>query len=185
MTNNMEYEADSPLSYSVEEGELNSGRSSPGMIRENASECSTQTDEYDERVTTMRVEVANESTSEQQTQTALEQPTPMEIARINKERSTRPNVTDVRQNLESFRTRKYNKTDPTTTTQNTNIHSYQQNRPVRNISSQGIPFTSPSLPNYPTPVRPPPPRPRRMLLLTCIKFNNVYNNVGLKETRHT
>ena len=66
MANNLEYEADSPLSCSVEEGELNSGRSRPGSIRENASECSTQTDEYEQRETTMRVEVANESTSEQQ-----------------------------------------------------------------------------------------------------------------------
>ena len=151
MANNMEYEADSPLSCSVQDGELNSGRSSPGSIRENASECSTQTDEYEQRITTMRVEVANETTSEQQTQTLLDQPTPREIARIIKERSTRPNVTDVRRNLEFFRTRKNNKTDLTTTAQNTNIHSYQQNRHVRNISSQGIPFTSPPLPNYPPP----------------------------------
>ena len=96
MANNMEYEADSPLSYSVEEGEPNSGHSSPGTIHENASECSTETDEYGERVTTMRIEVANESTSEKHTQMALKQTTPMEIARIIKDRSTRPNVTDVR-----------------------------------------------------------------------------------------
>ena len=42
------YKADSPLSYEVEEGELSSGsgRSSPGTIRDNESECSTQTDDY-------------------------------------------------------------------------------------------------------------------------------------------
>ena len=39
------YQADSPHSYDVEEGELSSGsgRSSPGTIRDNASECGTQT----------------------------------------------------------------------------------------------------------------------------------------------
>ena len=131
--------------------------SSPGTIRENASECSTQTEEYDERLTTIRVEVTNESTSEQQTQTAPDQPTPMEIARINREQSTRPNIPDIRRNLELFCTRKNNKTDLTTTSSDTNINSYQQNRPVRTISSQSAPFTSPPLPNYPPPLRPPPP----------------------------
>ena len=57
------YRADSPLSYDVEEGELSSrsGRSSPGTKRDNASDCSTQTDDrFDkphDRITTMRVEV--------------------------------------------------------------------------------------------------------------------------------
>ena len=53
MANEMDYEpetpyrAHSPLSYDVEEGELSSGsgRSSPGTIRDNASDCSTQTDD--------------------------------------------------------------------------------------------------------------------------------------------
>ena len=71
------------LSYDVEEGELSSGsgRSSPGTIRDNASECSTQTDDYidnshpQETVTTMRVEVEN-TTSDYFTQTALNQKTP-------------------------------------------------------------------------------------------------------------
>ena len=78
MTSRMNYEnesthkTDSPLSYDVEEGELNpgSGRSSPGTIRDNASDCSTQTDDnFDhpqDRVTTMRIEVEN-ATSTQQT----------------------------------------------------------------------------------------------------------------------
>ena len=84
MTSRVDYEqesphkADSPLSYHVEEGELSSGtgRSSPGTIRDRASECSTQTDDYidnshpQETVTTMRVEVEN-TTPEQFTQTAL------------------------------------------------------------------------------------------------------------------
>ena len=41
------YKTESPLSYDVEEGELSpgSGRSSPGTIRDNASDCSTQTDD--------------------------------------------------------------------------------------------------------------------------------------------
>ena len=79
----MEYEVHSPLSYDVDEGELSSasGRSSPGTIRDNASECSKQTDKYNETVTSMRVEVDN-STAEQQTQMALNQPTPQKIARI-------------------------------------------------------------------------------------------------------
>ena len=37
MASRMEYEPDSPLSYDMEEGELSSGRSSPGTLRENAS----------------------------------------------------------------------------------------------------------------------------------------------------
>ena len=59
------YKADSPLSYDVEEGELSpgSGRSSPGTIRDNASDCSTQTDDnFDhpqDRITTLRIEVAS------------------------------------------------------------------------------------------------------------------------------
>ena len=77
------YKTDSPLSYDVEEGELSpgSGRSSPGTIRNNASDCSTQTDDnFDhpqDRVTTMRIEMGN-ATSEQQTQ--ANQRTPQEIA---------------------------------------------------------------------------------------------------------
>ena len=65
MTSRMDYEiespykTDSPLSYDVEEGELSpgSGRSSPGTIPDNASDCSTQTDDHfdhpQDRVTTM------------------------------------------------------------------------------------------------------------------------------------
>ena len=66
----------------------------------------------------MRVEV-NNSTAGQQTQTALNQPTPQEIARIILEKTVRPKATDVRKNLEFFRTRKNN----TVTEQNTSTHS--------------------------------------------------------------
>ena len=118
MASKMEFEpeypskADCPLSYDVEEGELcsGSGRSSPGTIRDNASECSTQTgDQFDnshphDTVTTMRVEVDN-TTNEQYTLTALNQLTPQDIARSIAEKTVRPKTTDVRKNIESFRTR--------------------------------------------------------------------------------
>ena len=60
-----QYQTDSPLSYDVEEGELSSGsgRSSPGTIKDNASECGTQTDGHidnshpQETVNSMRVEM--------------------------------------------------------------------------------------------------------------------------------
>ena len=61
------YKTDSPFSYVVKEGELSSGsgRSSPDTIRDNASDCSTQTDDQmgtsHETVTTMRVELDNTS----------------------------------------------------------------------------------------------------------------------------
>ena len=86
--------ADFPLSYDVEEGELSSGsgRSSPETIRDNASDCSAQTDDrFDnsqDRITTMRVEVEC-ATSDQHTQTASNQPTPKEIAHVIKEQVTR------------------------------------------------------------------------------------------------
>ena len=109
--NESPYKANSPFSYDSEEGELSSGsgRSSPGTIRDNASECSTQTEDYidnshpQETVTTMRVEVEN-TTSEQFTHTALNQKTPQEIARIISEKVVKPKQPDVRRNQESFRT---------------------------------------------------------------------------------
>ena len=127
MATNMEYEADSTLSYDVEERELGSGRSSPGKIRENASACSTQTDDNNETVTTMRVEVDN-STSSQQSKIS-KQPTPLEIARINAERTMRPRNSDVRKNLDSFRTRKNNQTVVEISDKIT--PSYQNDRPVK------------------------------------------------------
>ena len=153
MASKMEHEADSPLCYDVEDGELSSGsgRSSPGTIRDNASECSTQTDEYNETVTSMRVEVDN-STTVQQTQTALNQPTPQEIARIIAKKTVRPKTMDVRKNLEPFRTRKNN----IVTEQNISTRSYENNRPLNNNSKPSETYASPPMPNYPPPVRPAP-----------------------------
>ena len=105
MATNMDYAADSRLSYDVEEGELGSGRSIPGTIYENASDCSTQTDDNNATVTTMRVEVEN-STLSQQSTTTPKQPTPLKIARIIAERTVRPKQSNVRKNLDSFRIRK-------------------------------------------------------------------------------
>ena len=149
------YKADSPLSYDMVEGELSSGsgRSSPETVRNNASECSTQTDEYNETITSMRVEV-NNSTTKQQLQTAINQPTPQELACIIAEKTVRPKVPDVSKNLESFRTRKYN----TITEQNTSTHSDQNNRPLNNNSKPSETYSSPPMPNYPPPARPPPPK---------------------------
>ena len=122
MTTGMEYESpyksDSPFSYEVEDGELSpgSGRSSPGTIRDNASDCGTQTDDQmeniPETVTTMRVHLDN---TPQITQT------PQEIARKIKNRF------DNRRNLQSFSTNKNTNEQGTST----NIHSYEHNRLVQ------------------------------------------------------
>ena len=64
------YKTESPMSYDVEEGELSpgSGQSSPGTIRDNASDCSTQTDDnFDHTqdiVTTMRIELENATSAQ-------------------------------------------------------------------------------------------------------------------------
>ena len=91
------YKADSPLSYEVEEGELSSGsgRSSPGTIRDNASECSKQIDEYVETVTSMRVKVDN-STDEEHTRTGSNQLTPQEIASIMAQKTVKTKTRDVK-----------------------------------------------------------------------------------------
>ena len=99
----------------------------------------------------MRVEV-HDSTAEQQSQTALNQPTPQKIARIIAEKTVRAKATDVRKNLESFRTRKNN----TVTEQNTITHSYQNNRPLNNTSKPSDTYASPPMPKYPPPIRPSP-----------------------------
>ena len=100
----------------------------------------------------MRVEVENTRT-EQFTQTAINQPTPQEIAGIISEKVVKPNQQDVRRNQESFRT--------SITEQNTSTstHSYQSNRPqIRSQNNnQSETQMSPPLPNYPPLVRPPPP----------------------------
>ena len=153
------YRADSPLSYDVEEGELSSGsgRSSSGTILDNASDCSTQTDDrFDnphDRITTMRIEVEC-ATSDQHTQTALNQTAPKEIAQVMKEQVTRKKQTENKRNQDSFSNR--TNTNVTKQATSTNIHSYQNNRP-RNDSTPNTVYHSPPLPNYPPPVRPPPP----------------------------
>ena len=139
------YKSDSPFSYEVEEGELSSGsgRSSPGTVRNNASDCGTQTDDQmgniSETVTTMRVHSDNTPKITQ---------TPQEIARKIK------NKFDNRRNLQSFNTNKNNNEQGTST----NIHSYEHSRLVNTQNrSTTESYTSPPLPNYPPPVRPPPP----------------------------
>ena len=143
MATGMEYESpyksDSPFSYEVEEGELSSGsgRSSPGTVRDNASDCGTQTDDQmeniSETVTTMRVHLDN---TPQITQT------PQEIARKIKNRF------DNRRNLQSFNTNKNTNEQGTST----NIHSYEHSRLVNTQNrSTTKSYTSPPLPNYPPP----------------------------------
>ena len=150
------YRLDSPLSYDVEEGELSSGSgpSSPGTICDNASDCSEQTeDRFDnpnDRITTMRVEVEC-ATSNQHTQTALNQPAPKEIAQVIKEQVVKRKQIEKR-NQDSFS----NRTNVTEQGTSTSIHSYQNNRP-RNDHTLNTVYHSPPLPNYPPPVRPPPP----------------------------
>ena len=122
------YKAHSPFSYEVEEGELSSGsgRSSPGTIRDNASDCSTQTDDQmattNESVTTFRVELDNTPENVQ---------TPQEIAGKLKNKFDNIKRNEDRRNLQSFNR---NNSNNTTNEQGTNtaIHSYQNNRPLQN-----------------------------------------------------
>ena len=153
MASNMDYESpyksDLPFSYEVEDGELSceSGRSSPGTIRDCASECGTQTESNmitdNEKVTTFRVELENNQEHVQ---------TPQEIARkIN-------NKFGNRRNLQSFNTS--NNSTSNISEQGTNIavHSYQNTRPRQNYNQNtSNTYMAPPLPNYPPPVRPPPP----------------------------
>ena len=92
-----------------------------------------------ETVTTMRVHLNNTQQISQ---------TPQDIARKIKNRF------DNRRNLQSFNTNK-NTNDQGTST---NIHSYEHNRLVQTQTrSTTESYISPPLPNYPPPVRPPPP----------------------------
>ena len=143
------YKSDSPFSYEVEEGELSceSGRSSPGTIRDCASDCGTQTETNmitnDENITTLRVELENETHFVQ---------TPQDIARKIQNRF------GTRRNLQSFDTG--NNNIHNISEQGTNIatHSYQNTRPRQNYNyNSSDTYMSPPLPNYPPPVRPPPP----------------------------
>ena len=141
MATGMEYESpyksDSPFSYEVEEGELSSGsgRSSPGTVRDNASDCGTQTDDQmeniSETVTTLRVHLDN---TPQITQT------PQEIARKIKNKFYN------RRNLQPFNINKNTNEQGT----NTNLHSYEHSRLVNTQNrSTTESYTSPPLPNYP------------------------------------
>ena len=153
MASNMDYESpyksDSPFSYEVEDGELSceSGRSSPGTIRECASECGTQTESNmitdNEKVTTFRVELENNQEHVQ---------TPQEIARkIN-------NKFGNRRNLQSFDTSNNSTSNISEQRTNIAVHSYQNTRPRQNYNQNtSNTYMSPPLPNYPPPVRPPPP----------------------------
>ena len=153
MASNMEYESpyksDSPFSYEVEDGELSceSGRSSPGTIRDCASECGTQTESNmitdNEKVTTFRVELENNQEHVQ---------TPQEIARkIN-------NKFGNRRNLQSFDTSNNSTSNISEQRTNIAVHSYQNTRPRQNDNQNtSNTYMSPPLPNYPPPVRPPPP----------------------------
>ena len=153
MASNMDYESpyksDSPFSYEVEDGELSceSGRSSPGTIRDCASECGTQTESNmitdNEKVTTFRVELENNQEHVQ---------TPQEIARkIN-------NKFGNRRNLQSFDTSNNSTSNISEQRTNLAVHSYQNTRPTQNYNQNtSNTYMSPPLPNYPPPVRPPPP----------------------------
>ena len=144
------YKADSPFSYEVEEGELSSGsgRSSPGTVRDNASDSGTQTDDQmgniNETVTTMRVHLDNTPENTQ---------TPQEIARKIKTKFYKLKQNEDRRNLQSFNT-----TNTSEQGTNTNIHGSAHSRIDNNqIRSTTESYTSTPLPNYPPPVRPPPP----------------------------
>ena len=143
------YKSDSPFSYEVEEGELSceSGRSSPGTIRDCASDCGTQTETNmiteEEKIKTFRVELENETQIVQ---------TPQEIARKIQNRFGH------RRNLQSFDTGNNNINNISEQGTNIAAHSYQNTRPRQNYNyNSSDTYMSPPLPNYPPPVRPPPP----------------------------
>ena len=143
------YKSDSPFSYEVEEGELSceSGRSSPGTIRDCASDCGTQTETNmitdEEKIKTFRVELENETQIVQ---------TPQEIARKIQ------NKFGHRRNLQSFDTGNNNINNISEQGTNIAAHSYQNTRPRQNYNyNSSDTYMSPPLPNYPPPVRPPPP----------------------------
>ena len=147
------YKVDSPFNYDVEEGEVSpeSGRSSPGTIRDNASDCGTQTDDQmgttDETVTTMRVHLDNTPENIQ---------TPQDIARKIRNKFHQSRQNEDRRNLQSFNNNRITTTSEQGTS--TNSHSYEHNRPINNqnrLTTES--YTSPPLPNYPPPMRPPPP----------------------------
>ena len=172
------YKADSPFNYDAEEVELSpgSGRSSPGTIRDNASDCGTQTDDQmgntDETATTKRVHLNNTPENTQ---------APQEIARRIRKKFQQSKQNEDRQNLLSI-----NNNRTTTTSEqgtSTNLHSYENNRPVNNQNrSTTESYISPPLPNYPPPVRPPPPsgyvieNPRTQTQVQQRLFTKIANN---------
>ena len=109
------YKVDSPFNYDVVEGELSpgSGRSSPGTIRDNASDCGTQTDDQmgntDETVTTMRVHLDNTPENTQ---------TPQEIARKIRNKFQQSKQNEDRRNLQSFNTNRTTTTSEQSTSSN-------------------------------------------------------------------
>ena len=167
------YKSDSPFSYEVEEGELSceSGRSSPGTIRDCASDCGTQTETNmitdGEKIKTFRVELENETQIVQ---------TPQEIARKIQ------NKFGHRRNLQSFDTGNNNINNISEQGTNIAAHSYQNTRPRQNYNyNSSDTYMSPPLPNYPPPVRPPPPSDNYIIDQTHTQ-NNVRQRLSARTT---
>ena len=167
------YKSDSPFSYEVEEGELSceSGRSSTGTIRDCACDCGTQTDNNmitnDENIKTLRVELENETQIVQ---------TPQEIARKIQNRFGH------RRNLQSFDTGNNNINNISEQGTNIATHSYQNTRPRQNYNyNSSDTYMSPPLPNYPPPVRPPPPSDNYIIDQTHTQ-NNVRQRLFARTT---
>ena len=167
------YKSDSPFSYEVEEGELSceSGRSSPGTIRDCASDCGTQTETNmitdEEKIKTFRVELENETQIVQ---------TPQEIARKIQ------NKFGHRRNLQSFDTGNNNINNISEQGTNIAAHSYQNTRPRQNYNyNSSDTYMSPPLPNYPPPVRPPPPSDNYIIDQTHTQ-NNVRQRLFARTT---
>ena len=167
------YKSDSPFSYEVEEGELSceSGRSSPGTIRDCASDCGTQTETNmiteEEKIKTFRVELENETQIVQ---------TPQEIARKIQNRFGH------RRNLQSFDTGNNNINNISEQGTNIATHSYQNTRPRQNYNyNSSDTYMSPPLPNYPPPVRPPPPSDNYIIDQTHTQ-NNVRQRLFARTT---
>ena len=127
----------------------------------------------DETVTTMRVHLNNTPENTQ---------TPQEIARKIKNKFQQSKQNEDRRNLQSFNN---NRTTTTTSEQrtSTNLHSYEHNRPVNNQNRSTMEsYISPPLPNYPPPVRPPPPsdyvieNPRTQTQVQQRLFTKIANN---------
>ena len=167
------YKSDSPFSYEVKEGELSceSGRSSPGTVRDCASDCGTQTETNmitdEEKIRTFRVELENETQIVQ---------TPQEIARKIQ------NKFGHRRNLQSFDTGNNNINNISEQGTNIAAHSYQNTRPRQNYNyNSSDTYMSPPLPNYPPPVRPPPPSDNYIIDQTHTQ-NNVRQRLFARTT---